>query len=80
VWPAAKTLLVATSTFLFLNLVLVAGLGRRVTTLRFVEQLRLAAGIDLAVIVAVLHAALLILIFVWMARPSSPPPQPAPAS
>ena len=69
VWPRAAALVAATSAFLFLNLFLVAGLGRRVTTLRFVEQLRLAAGVDLAVIVALLHGALLVALFVWMASP-----------
>ena len=69
VWPRAGTLLAATSTLLFLDLFLVAGLGRRVTTLRFVEQVRMAAGIDLAVIAAVLHAVLLVALFAWMARP-----------
>jgi hypothetical protein len=54
---------------LFLNLFLVAGLGRRVTTLRFVEQVRMAAGVDLAVVVAILHAALLVAVFAWVARP-----------
>lgn len=77
VWPRAAALLAATSAFLFLNLFLVAGLGRRVTTLRFVEQLRLAAGVDLAVIVALLHAALLVALFVWMARPRGEPAAPA---
>jgi Gpi18-like mannosyltransferase len=69
VWPCARTLLAATSTMLFLNLFLVAGLGRRVTTLRFVEELRMAAGVDLTVVAAVLHAALLIALFAWVARP-----------
>ncbi len=69
VWPEARTLLAATSTMLFLNLFLVAGLGRRVTTLRFVEQVRMAAGVDLAVVAAVLHAALLVALFAWAARP-----------
>jgi hypothetical protein len=67
-WPRSGALLAATSAFLFLNLFLVAGLGRRVTTLRFVEQMRMAAGVDLSVIVAVLHAVLLAALFVWMAR------------
>jgi len=77
VWPRAAALLAATSAFLFLNLFLVAGLGRRVTTLRFVEQLRLAAGVDVAVIVALLHAALLVALFVWMARARGEPAAPA---
>jgi hypothetical protein len=69
VWPRAAALLAATSAFLFLNLFLVAGLGRRVTTLRFVEQMRMSAGVDLSVIVAVLHAVLLAALLAWLARP-----------
>jgi Gpi18-like mannosyltransferase len=68
-WPRARTLLAATSTMLFLNLFLVAGLGRRVTTLRFLEQLRMSVGLDLAVVAAVLHAVLLVALFTWLARP-----------
>jgi len=78
-WPRAGALLTATSVFLFLNLFLVAGLGRRVTTLRFVEQIRLAAGLDLSVIAAGLHAALLLVLFVWVARPPGEPAGTAPA-
>ncbi|HEY2941275.1 MAG TPA: hypothetical protein VGN09_02465, partial [Vicinamibacteria bacterium] len=84
VWPRARTLLAATSAFLFLNLFLVAGLGRRVTTLRFVEQVRMAAGVDLTVVAAALHAVLLVALFVWVARPrgsaAGPVPAPAPAA
>jgi hypothetical protein len=79
VWAPARALLAATSAFLFLNLFLVAGLGRRVTSLRFVEQLRLAAGIDLSVVVALLHAALLVALFAWVARRRDPA-GPAPAA
>jgi len=68
-WPRAGTLLAATSTLLFLDLFLAAGLGRRVTTLRFVEQVRMAAGLDLTVVVVLLHAVLLVALFAWMARP-----------
>jgi hypothetical protein len=67
-WPRAGALLTATSAFLFLNLFLVAGLGRRVTTLRFMEQVRMAAGLDLTVIAALLHAVLLVALFVWVGR------------
>jgi len=54
---------------LFLDLFLVAGLGRRVTTLRFLEQLRMSVGFDLAVVAAALHAVLLVALFAWLARP-----------
>jgi hypothetical protein len=80
VWPRAGILLAATSTMLFLNLFLVAGLGRRVTTLRFVEQVRMAAGVDLTVVAAVLHAALLVALFAWVARPRGAAAGPVPAS
>ena len=73
-------LLAATSAFLFLNLFLVAGLGRRVTTLRFVEQVRMAAGVDLSVIVAALHAVLLLVLLAWMARPRAGETGPVPAA
>ena len=80
VWPRARPLLAATSAFLFLNLFLVAGLGRRVTTLRFVEQVRMAAGVDLSVIVAALHAVLLLVLLAWMARPRAGETGPVPAA
>lgn len=79
VWPRGGTLLAATSTLLFLDLFLAAGLGRRVTTLRFVEQVRMAAGLDLAVIAVLLHAALLVALFAWMARPRGDAAGPLPA-
>jgi hypothetical protein len=80
VWPRAVALLAGTSAFLFLNLFLVAGLGRRVTTLRFVEQVRMAAGVDLSVIVAVLHAVLLAVLLAWLARPRESGSGPMPAA
>ena len=80
VWPRAGRLLAATSAFLFANLFLVAGLGRRVTTMRFVEQVRMAAGVDLAVVAAVLQAVLLVALFVWVARPRGAAAGPAPAA
>jgi len=83
VWPRAGRLLAATSAFLFANLFLVAGLGRRVTTMRFMEQVRMAAGVDLAVVAAALQAVLLVALFVWVARPrgagAGPAPDVAPA-
>ena len=80
VWPRARTLLAATSTILFLNLFLAAGLGRRVTTLRFVEQVRMVVGVDLTVVAAALHAALLVALFAWVARPRGEAAGPVPAS
>jgi hypothetical protein len=79
-WPRSGALLGTTSAFLFLNLFLVAGLGRRVTTLRFLEQLRMAPGIDLTVVVAVLHALLLVALFAWAAPPRAAAPESPPAA
>ena len=78
-WPRARALVAAASGFLFLNLFLVAGLGRRITSLRFVEQLRLAPGFDLTILVAVLHGALLVALFAWAARPRGEAAAPATA-
>jgi hypothetical protein len=80
VWPGAVALLTATSAFLFLNLVLVAGLGRRVTTLRLLEQVRMSAGVDPTVVASVLQAMLLLALFVWVARPRGDAAGPAPAA
>jgi hypothetical protein len=77
-WPRAGTAVAATSAFMFLNLFLVSGLGRRVTTLRQVEDLRMALGVDFTVVVALLHAVLLAALFAWVGRPrSDASPSPA---
>lgn len=71
VWPQARALLAGTSAFLFASLYLTAGFGRRITSLRSVEALRMALGLDLSVLVAVAHAALVALLVTWVARTSS---------
>lgn len=71
VWPKAGVLLGATSAFLFASLYLAAGLGRRITSQRFLESLRLLSGLDLTVILAAGHVVLAALLFLWAARTKS---------
>jgi len=80
VWPRSGAVLTATSAFLFLDLFLVAGLGRRVTTLRFLEEIRMAPGIDLTVVVAVLQGLLLVALFAWTAPPRAGAAEASPAA
>jgi len=70
VWPQAVKLLATTSAFLFASLYLAAGFGRRITTLGSLETLRMATGVDLTVLVAVAHVALVAVLFAWVARSS----------
>ena len=71
VWPRAVRLLAALSAFLFASLYFAAGFGRRITTQADLEALRMAMGIDLSVVVAAAHVALLSALLVWVARTSS---------
>jgi hypothetical protein len=71
VWPYATRLVVAVSAFLFASLYLAAGLGRRISTQAGLQALRMASGVDLTVLVAVAHVALVAVLFVWVARTSS---------
>jgi hypothetical protein len=71
VWPHAKPLLAAASAYLFACLYLTAGLGRRITTQASLQALRMASGVDLSVLVALAHVALVAVLFVWVARTSS---------
>jgi hypothetical protein len=71
VWPYATRLLACVSAFLFASLYFAAGLGRRITTQAELEALRMALGIDLSVLVAAAHVALLGWLVVWVARSSS---------
>jgi len=68
VWPHARALLAGTSGFLFASLYLTAGFGRRITTQGSLQSLRTAFGLDLSVIVAAAHVALVVLMVVWVAR------------
>ena len=49
----------------------ITGFGRRITTQASLESLRAAFGIDLGVLVAAAHVALVALIVAWVARTSS---------
>jgi len=71
VWPPAMRLLAAVSAFLFASLYFAAGFGRRITTQAGLEAFRMAARVDLSVLVAIAHLALVAALFVWVARTSS---------
>jgi hypothetical protein len=68
VWSKGTAVLSMTSAFLFLNLFLLEGLGRGLIPDRRLYHLRLILGLDLSVVVAVLHVALVIVLFVWALR------------
>jgi hypothetical protein len=67
-WPHARALLLATSAFLFANLFLIAGLGRRITRQRVLETIREATVVDLSVLVALGHVVLVAVLLLWMIR------------
>jgi len=71
VWPHAAGLLAGTSAFLFASLYLTAGFGRRISSQAGIESLRAAFGLDLTVLVALAHVALVAVIVAWVARTSS---------
>jgi hypothetical protein len=65
-FPRARRVDFALSAFLFANVFLMAGgLGRRIMTLRQLESLRMAVGIDASVVVALAHVILVTLLFHW---------------
>jgi hypothetical protein len=64
-WPKASAALAGTSAFLFANLFLTAGFGRRITPLRVVNQIRLLPRLDLSVAVAAGHVALFAALVYW---------------
>jgi hypothetical protein len=67
VWPRAGLALAATSSFLFLNLFLMAGgLGRRVMRLRELVAIRELTRPELSVIVAALHVLLVAALAWWV--------------
>jgi hypothetical protein len=70
-WPRASALLAGTSAFLFANLFLTAGFGRRITPLRVVDQIRLLPRLDLSVVAAAGHVILFAALVYWTltARP-----------
>lgn len=61
--PWSRLVLFATSAFLGASLFFAAGLGRRVTRLRTIEDLRSTAFVDPTILVAVLHV--LFVAFLW---------------
>jgi hypothetical protein len=66
--PGAAAVVAATSSFLLTSLFFAAGLGRKITRLASVEAIRMALGLDLSVVVAAAHVALLGALFVWAGR------------
>lgn len=67
--PEGRNLHALTSGFLFFNLFLMAGgFGRGFTRLRELLWLRSLPGLDLSVIVALLHVALVVTLIVWALR------------
>jgi hypothetical protein len=74
VWEKARAVVALTSAFLFANLFLLEGLGRGVLRDRWLWRLRLATGVDLTVLVAAAHLALVVVLFVWAARRPIPSP------
>ena len=71
-WRHARAVLLATSGFLFASLFCTAGFGRRVTSLSTVAVLRMAAGIDASVLVALAHVGLFVALFYWTWRSAAP--------
>ncbi|MGE0454224.1 MAG: hypothetical protein AB7O37_17065 [Vicinamibacteria bacterium] len=71
-WRPAPYALAASSGFAFVSLFLAAGFGRRVTRLATIAQLRGATGLDASLIVAALHVALVLGLWVCALRRDSP--------
>ncbi|MBN2371388.1 MAG: hypothetical protein JXO72_12970 [Vicinamibacteria bacterium] len=67
-WPRARAIVGLSSAFLFLNLFLTFGLGRRVTRLAWVHSMRTLPGLDVSLIVALFHAVILTLVIIWATR------------
>ena len=65
-WPRARAALFVTSAFLFANLFLTYGFGRRLTRQAWLAELRLSTGVDLSVLVAAAHVVLVVTLFVWV--------------
>jgi hypothetical protein len=70
-WRKGGAVVALTSGFLLANLLLAIGLGRGITSQPLIKSLRMAAGLDLTVVVAALHVALVALLFLWAAREKS---------
>ena len=70
-WPKASAALAGTSAFLFANMFLTAGFGRRITPLRVVNRIRLLPRLDLSVVAAAAHVVFFAALIYWTvaARP-----------
>jgi hypothetical protein len=64
-WRRAGAVLVLSSSFLFLNLFLLEGLGRGLIPDRRLYHLRLLTKVDLSVVVALAHVVFVFWLFVW---------------
>jgi hypothetical protein len=71
----AGILLAGTSAFLFGNLLFAVGFGRGITNQGMIKGWRMLLGLDLSVVVAAFHIALVAFLFVWAfrAKPESLP-------
>lgn len=67
-WRGAGRVHAALSAFLFANLFLMDGLGRKLVRLRDLRDLRALTGVDLSVLVAGAHVLLVVALAVWAAR------------
>jgi hypothetical protein len=68
IWEKGRAVLALTSAFLFANLFLFEGLGRGIIRDRTLWRFRMLLGLDLTVIVAVLHVVLVGVLFAWAIR------------
>lgn len=76
-WPRAWALLVSTSAFVFASLFFAAGFGRRITSLRVLDEIRRLTVVDATVIVAALNVVLTAFVFAWLVRAARAEPAPA---
>ncbi len=70
--PHAGRIQAGVSAFLFANLFLMDGLGRKILRLRDLRELRALTGVDLSVLVAAAHVALVVwlALLAWRWRPA----------
>jgi hypothetical protein len=76
-WDKARPTLALTSGFAFVSLFFAAGLGRRVTRQAELAELRGLTGVDLSVLVALAHVALVALLCIWTFRDTPRSENPA---
>lgn len=70
-WDRGRAVVALTSGFLAANLFLMEGLGRGLIADRRLYRLRLLTGVDMTVLVAAAHVALVVALVVWAARRDS---------